>query len=132
MSTEDIMTRRLAELIMSASQAFPLPFEKAFNPTAMTDFAANHWNVCFGIVGVYMAFCYFGKRYMESRKPFDLRIPLAAWNAFLCIFSFIGMCRTVSCPLIFFFSPFLMFSLFLFPFSRLASFFNWYDLNSTI
>jgi hypothetical protein len=112
MSTEDIMTRRIAEFIMSASQAFPLPFETSFSPVTMTNFAANNWNLCFGIVGVYMAFCYFGKQYMESRKPFDLRIPLAAWNAFLCIFSFIGMCRTVR---------FFLFLLFLF--SNSPSFF---------
>jgi len=32
---------------------------------------------------------------MDQYKAFDLRIPLAAWNAFLCVFSFIGMCRTL-------------------------------------
>ena len=32
---------------------------------------------------------------MDKYKAFDLRLPLAAWNAFLCTFSFIGMMRTV-------------------------------------
>lgn len=27
--------------------------------------------------------------------PFDLKYQLAIWNAFLCLFSFLGMCRTV-------------------------------------
>ena len=28
-------------------------------------------------------------------KPYDLRVTIAIWNAFLCVFSFIGMCRTI-------------------------------------
>eukprot|EP01035_Chromulina_nebulosa_P017831 gene17831-23443_t len=32
---------------------------------------------------------------MSKRNPYDLQMPLATWNGFLCIFSFIGMCRTV-------------------------------------
>jgi len=31
----------------------------------------------------------------KQEKPFDLRIPLAAWNALLCVFSFIGMLKTM-------------------------------------
>jgi len=61
----------------------------------MCEFAKNNWPLAFGIVGAYLLFCYFGKMYMDTRKPFDLKIPLATWNAFLCIFSFIGMCRTL-------------------------------------
>jgi hypothetical protein len=31
---------------------------------------------------------------MENRKPLDLKYPLALWNAFLSIFSIIGMIIT--------------------------------------
>ncbi len=49
----------------------------------------------FGLVIVYMLFCYFGVKFMEKRKPFDLRLPLAAWNLFLALFSFYGVTRMV-------------------------------------
>jgi elongation of very long chain fatty acids protein 6 len=32
---------------------------------------------------------------MKNREPFDLRIPLAAWNLFLSLFSFYGVVRVV-------------------------------------
>ena len=52
------------------------------------------------IVTLYMASIYFGKQYMSRRiasggRRFDLRYTLAAWNAFLCIFSYMGAMRTV-------------------------------------
>ncbi|CAM9233741.1 unnamed protein product [Scytosiphon promiscuus] len=43
----------------------------------------------------YLLFCYAGPKVMASRKPFDLRRPLIAWNFLLSAFSFIGMMRTV-------------------------------------
>jgi hypothetical protein len=92
----DVVTRKFAEFLMGSTQFLALPFEKNFHPAEYTSFAANNWPLCFGLVGAYLAFIYFGRIVMESQKAFDLRLPLAAWNALLCIFSFIGMCRTVS------------------------------------
>lgn len=48
------------------------------------------------IISAYLLIISVGSKLMSSReKPFDLRMPLAAWNAFLCIFSFMGMMRTM-------------------------------------
>ena len=47
------------------------------------------------LVAVYMLFCFFGSKVMKNCKEFDLRLTLAAWNALLSGFSFIGMFRTV-------------------------------------
>lgn len=47
------------------------------------------------ICGVYFVLCFAGRAFMEKRKPFDLRIPLALWNLLLAVFSFIGSLRTL-------------------------------------
>jgi hypothetical protein len=91
----DAVTRYFAEFLMSSTNFLALPFERNFQPHSSTQFAANNWPLCIGFVASYLLFIYFGKMVMDSQKAFDLRIPLAAWNAFLCLFSFIGMCRTV-------------------------------------
>jgi hypothetical protein len=72
-----------------------LPVEKNFNYEAYVQFTLDNYHIPVGCVVAYMAFCYFGSKIMEKRQPFDLQMPLALWNAFLCVFSFIGMCRTV-------------------------------------
>jgi hypothetical protein len=46
---------------------------------------------------------------MKDRQPFDLTLPLAAWNAGLSLFSFIGMFRTV---------PFLVGSILAHPYEK--------------
>ncbi len=60
----------------------------------------DHPYTPFLICAVYLAAIFFGKRYMNQRiasggQRFDLRYPLAYWNAFLSLFSFIGAMRTV-------------------------------------
>lgn len=69
--------------------------EQDFRHEKPVQFAREHWPLVFGLVIVYMCFCFFGKKIMASTTGFDLRFPLAVWNAFLSIFSFIGMIRTV-------------------------------------
>jgi len=82
-------------------QAYPIleyaytPFEKHYNAVAGVDFAREHPMIPIGLVIGYMAFCYFGQKYMAKREAFDLRMPLAYWNLFLSTFSFMGMARTV-------------------------------------
>ena len=46
------------------------------------------------VVGfAYLALVYFGVKLMKNRKAFDLKAPLAIWNLFLAVFSFIGTAR---------------------------------------
>jgi hypothetical protein len=81
---------------MTSSNFLALPFERNFMPTATVNFANNNWPLVIGIVIGYVAFITVGTMVMAKQaKPFDLRLPLAAWNAFLCVFSFIGMLKTV-------------------------------------
>jgi len=87
----------LSENLMASSKLIALPIETDFLPTATVDFAANNWPLAIGIVLAYVAFITVGSMVMDKQaKPFDLRLPLAGWNALLCVFSFIGMLKTVS------------------------------------
>lgn len=72
-------------------------FEREFVSAPGVKFAADNWPLAIAIVIIYLMGIQIGQAQMSKRaKPFDLKYPLAAWNAFLCIFSFIGMCKTVS------------------------------------
>lgn len=44
---------------------------------------------------VYVAFLFYGKRYMSKRPPFDLRMALAIWSGILAIFSILGAARSL-------------------------------------
>lgn len=89
------MTQKFGEYLIYFSNALALPVERNFKPDVFTSFAANNWWLCFTLVTLYLAGIFGGRKLMENFKPFDLRLALAAWNAFLCVFSFIGMCRTL-------------------------------------
>mmetsp|Transcript_15592 Transcript_15592/g.18983 ORF Transcript_15592/g.18983 Transcript_15592/m.18983 type:complete len:315 (+) Transcript_15592:184-1128(+) len=47
------------------------------------------------VVILYVVGIKFGKESMANRKPWQWRNILAAWNFFLCLFSFMGMIRTI-------------------------------------
>jgi hypothetical protein len=70
-------------------------FEKKFDSFPYVEFARNHPLLPFGVSIAYIIFCFGGQYMMKSRQRFDLRFPLAYWNLFLSVFSFIGMIRTV-------------------------------------
>ncbi|KAJ1437269.1 putative elongation of very long chain fatty acids protein [Ochromonadaceae sp. CCMP2298] len=70
-------------------------YEQNFNPLPAVAFAANNWLVPIAIVTAYILFVFIVPSIMATRKPFDLEKPLAAWNGLLCVFSTIGLCKTV-------------------------------------
>lgn len=90
-----MMNADLANIFFSIANAFTLPFERDFDYVGIWTWVKQNPAVPIVSVVSYLLFCYFGQQYMATRKPFDLRYPLAAWNAFLSIFSFLGVCRTV-------------------------------------
>jgi hypothetical protein len=91
----DVLTKKVSQILMQVHQATALPFEVKFVAAPFIDFAKNNWPLAFGIVAAYLIFIVVGSRIMQSMKAFDIRLALAGWNAFLCIFSFIGMCKTM-------------------------------------
>jgi hypothetical protein len=89
------VAKQLSSILFNAADFLALPFEKEFRPETAVSFAADNWPLAIGIVSAYLIFITAGSKLMDSMKPFNLRIPLAGWNAFLCLFSFLGMCRTM-------------------------------------
>lgn len=75
---------------------FYTTFEKNFDPLPVLDFMVKN-NYVIPVVSVlaYVLFIFFGTMLMKDKKPFDLKLPLAAWNLFLSLFSFYGAVRTV-------------------------------------
>ena len=72
-------------------------YERNFQSSQAIAFAAENWALVSAIVIIYLMAIQIGTAFMARReKAFDLKYLLAAWNGFLCIFSFIGMCKTVS------------------------------------
>lgn len=55
----------------------------------------NNYVVPVVSVVLYLLFCYFGQKYMATRKAFGLEKSLAVWNLFLSVFSAYGAIRTV-------------------------------------
>ena len=74
---------------------FYFEFEKTYSAMPGVQFAKDNVAIPAVLLTLYLAFCYFGKKYMATREAFDLKMPLAYWNLFLSVFSFLGMMRTV-------------------------------------
>jgi stearoyl-CoA desaturase (delta-9 desaturase) len=55
-----------------------------------TDWMAAHYEVPFTLVALYLTSIFVGTKLMESREPFDLKAPLALWNALLAAGSMVG------------------------------------------
>jgi elongation of very long chain fatty acids protein 6 len=53
----------------------------------------KHWHFSIYIVLAYIAGVHYLKKWMENRKPYDLRYPLFFWNLGLAIFSTTGSWR---------------------------------------
>jgi hypothetical protein len=70
-------------------------YEAAYMPEESFKFFSSHWEIPIISVVLYLLMCYYGPKYMENRKPFALTMDLAAWNAFLALFSIVGAYITV-------------------------------------
>ncbi|KAJ1437673.1 ELO family, partial [Ochromonadaceae sp. CCMP2298] len=82
--------------MLSAPSDFAFQIEKDFDPTESAAFMRSHWHIPLSFLFAFVLLIALGPGVMAKReKAFDLQMPLAAWNAFLCIFSCIGMCKTV-------------------------------------
>jgi len=90
-----VVSKKVSDFLFSSTDFLALPIERNFDPENALNFAANNWPLAIGLVVAYMVFITAGSKIMSQMKAFDLRLPLAGWNAFLCLFSFIGMCRTM-------------------------------------
>lgn len=90
--------------ITMAQAGTPFPLDLAalseivnnYKARPAVEFAAANWPLVIAIVIMYLMAIQIGTRFMaKASKPFDLKYPLAAWNLFLSVFSFLGMYHTV-------------------------------------
>ena len=85
----------MAEILKSIANFGVTEFEKDFDFAGPHEWVSTHWNIPIVACVTYLIFCYRGCKDMENKKPYDLKMELAIWNALLSLFSFIGMFRTV-------------------------------------
>lgn len=85
----------VGDSFLTLSKLGEFSFEKEFRSADIIAWSAQNFQVPVIATALYLLMCYVGPKIMEKRAAFDLVYPLALWNAFLCVFSFIGMCRTV-------------------------------------
>jgi hypothetical protein len=89
--SQDIMSD-----IYHIMDAVSFDFERNFKALPAVTWAGKNWQLSIAIVIIYLMGIQIGTAYVARMKvPFDLKYPLAVWNAFLCVFSFIGMVKTV-------------------------------------
>jgi len=74
---------------------FYTDFEHNFDGTQGRDFFERYSATPIVLSILYVIVIFGGREVMKSRKAFDLKKPLAMWNLFLSLFSFIGMLRIV-------------------------------------
>lgn len=89
---------RIPEFLASIPSFLATPAELNFDSSWTLKYAAANYWIPISFVTAYMLFITVGSRVMEKYykdKPFQLTTSLALWNAFLCLFSFIGMVKTV-------------------------------------
>lgn len=86
-----------SEIIKDWSQFPGLPFAFDFESNFERDYQRRwlyyHWSISLYASVAYLAFIYFGRKWMEKREPFSLRYPMATWNFTLALFSLIGTIR---------------------------------------
>jgi len=72
------------------------PFEDRFDQRVAQGWVQEHWvSVCTWTGFLYVLLVFSGQAWMSSRPAYQLRNLLAAWSAFLAIFSIIGFVRVL-------------------------------------
>jgi len=77
-------------------------YEKNWDMASTKEAWTNTEYVPLVLVAIYMICIFGGQKIMASRQAFDLRTPLAYWNLFLSLFSFMGMFRVA--PYLFYYT----------------------------
>jgi len=73
---------------------YPFEMENTFDGAYLCALTRSMWWMSYVVVTLYLIGLWTGTSSMRHRQPFDLKRPLAAWNLFLAVFSFIGALRT--------------------------------------
>ena len=66
---------------------FAFPFEANFDAEFHAQWIRDNSFISIIFCIPYLAFLFFGTKYMNNRQPFDLRVPLGIWSFLLAIYS---------------------------------------------
>eukprot|EP00667_Euglena_gracilis_P014097 EG_transcript_14586 len=69
--------------------------ETVYDPVPVHQWMISHPGFPFIAISLYLCLCYFGPKYMNDLKPFNLKYSLVLWNGALSLFSLVGTLRTV-------------------------------------
>ena len=72
----------------------PIPallyLESKINVDRIVSHTARYWTIAIYASAAYLLLVFSGRRWMEGRKPYQLRRPLVVWNVALAVFSVFG------------------------------------------
>jgi elongation of very long chain fatty acids protein 6 len=71
-------------------------FERSFDHVAFHSWMKDNWTLAFWFSTIYVLAISAVSRHMANRSPYELRVPLVAWNAALAAFSIAGAVRMIS------------------------------------
>ncbi len=91
----EIDQERLGQFLYGVAEFGTFAFEREFNPEKYLKFADDNYQIPVIALIIYLTFCFGTRWYLEGKEAYNLRMPLAMWNALLSSFSFMGMFRTV-------------------------------------
>lgn len=74
---------------------YPFEAENNFDGPSACAMCRSMWWLSYVVASLYLVGLWMGTSSMRHKKPFDLKMPLAAWNLFLAVFSFMGAMRTL-------------------------------------
>lgn len=76
------------------SMLYPFQWEQNFKGSPLCASCRNGWWISYCAATLYLVGLWKGTSIMKGLEPCDLKTPLAFWNLFLAVFSFIGAVRT--------------------------------------
>jgi len=78
-----------------ALEQFYTDYEKNFDVQPAYNFIRDNGWIALTGAALYLAFLYFGQKWMATRQAFNVKGFTALWNLFLAVFSICGMVRVV-------------------------------------
>ncbi|RWS23804.1 elongation of very long chain fatty acids protein 6-like protein [Leptotrombidium deliense] len=70
-------------------------YELTFDVKYWLKWHNDYWSISIVLSAMYVFACIAGQKWMESRKPYNLRSMLSLWSFVLAVFSIMGACKMV-------------------------------------
>ena len=90
------LINKVNNALLNLSAIYTQPYEANFTLADSVEFTYGNWSIVFGIATVYLLLVVIGPIAMKDSAAWDLKMPLAVWNAGLSLFSLVGLFRLVT------------------------------------